>query len=85
MPTYDIYAVSRGGAGSTAHEGYAYGDGGNGGTVTIVNNGAIENTAPTGIGIEAVSLGGDSNYYDKGNTSYASGAGNGGSVSVTLT
>ena len=48
VPTYGIYAVSQGGEGNTAHEGYAYGGAGNGGAATIVNNGAITNTAPTG-------------------------------------
>ena len=84
VPTYGIYAVSQGGEGNTAHEGYAYGGAGNGGAVAITNSGTIIDNAPTAIGIVAESLGGNSNDYTKGSTNYAAAAGNGASTTVTL-
>ena len=84
VPTYGIYAVSQGGEGNTAHEGYAYGMAGSAGAVTITNNGTITVNAPAAIGIVAELLGGNSNDYTKGSSNYAAGAGNGANTTVTL-
>ena len=83
LATYGIYALSRGGVGSN-RKNYADADGGSGGTVTVTHNGSISSTAPLTVGILAASVGGDSDFDDKNDGGDASGAGDGGSVSVEI-
>ncbi len=78
-----IFAYSRGGVGAN-QKNYAIGDGGNGGAVTVDVSGSIVNSAFEGVGVLAVSQGGDSDFDNQHGGSDASGAGDGGTVSVTV-
>ncbi|NCA72058.1 MAG: hypothetical protein EOM91_18660, partial [Sphingobacteriia bacterium] len=81
--TNAVFAYSLGGVGSNQNN-YAIGNGGDGGTVTVEVSGAIMNSAPQGVGVLALSRGGDSDFDNRHGGDDASGAGDGGSTTVTV-
>ncbi|OQX66554.1 MAG: hypothetical protein B6A08_19895 [Sorangiineae bacterium NIC37A_2] len=84
VATVGIYGLSVGGVGSNYKDNISSW-GGTGGAVNVSNAGNIDVYAPPGgIGILAESFGGDSDFDDGHDGDDASGAGNGGDVTVAL-